>query len=365
MKRNIENVDKNEKNKSHRNITKNNKNNVDTNDENNAGVVVPVEHNALVGAHGADFANDYKIKEFDNDDDDDHDANEADREKRNKFVMSKNTYSNVFVFKRKTKTSSHSVWYNELMYNFSVGNTSVVYSDSIDNNLDNQLMYLKNVLNINEFSDKLYPDVHKEISIMKPTAPRVVYQMGMHVRGGLMSFYFFDEASVRLVNGKHGVFMKVRWSQISQHNQIMAKLIGMYNSWENDLIKMQEDIIINLPDEENVASRKEFVKMFYSISAAKNKRVFARGIKNSKIPVECDMFTYEQFFSMFELRKEKAEIRPSDEIKMIMGAVIEGFKVSKNEMELETVHNVKIKEHQFSISIKPICFFYVEQTPDE
>ncbi|AGR56782.1 dbp-2 [Hemileuca sp. nucleopolyhedrovirus] len=260
------------------------------------------------------------------------------------------------------RTRSESTWVDEFNFNMRYGNPSVIYCDTPGNNFDDMMMFMKNKLNLDSCMSKVYPTMDSNISVEKAKPPRVVNQFGVQVHGGLMQFYFYDEVTLKLCTGKHGPFLKAFWSKLSLHNQIVSNLIALYNGWENEMIKLQEDILINVPSDKEHKEKSVFVKKFYDIFRNKNAQIYERGIRACKadnIRVVCDMFDTKRFDQVFAFNYEDSVSKPSDSIKMTMYAVLEGFKVGK-EKEIETVYNKKISIKPYSVSIQPICFFNIE-----
>ncbi|AIU41269.1 dbp-1 [Sucra jujuba nucleopolyhedrovirus] len=259
------------------------------------------------------------------------------------------------LFEPRTKRVCNKTWLDEFRYNLKRGNPTVVYCDTPHNDLTNILMSLKSYLNWDEYKQKLYPNVDKNISIEKARPPRTVNQIGWCVRGGLMQFYFCDEVTMQLCNGKHGYFIKAHWSEMSKHNQIMADCIVRYNNWQGQMVKMQDSVLINVP----ASKESSFVRQFYDVTRARNEKVYEHGIKATQTQVVCDMFTSQRFYEIFPFDNKPDASKMSEPVKMIMYAVLEGFKVGK-EQEYETINNQKITEKVYSVSIQPICFFHVE-----
>ncbi|ABY65779.1 DNA binding protein 2 [Orgyia leucostigma nucleopolyhedrovirus] len=242
-------------------------------------------------------------------------------------------------------------WYDELLYNLRIGNYSVVRNETDD--LNDLLASIQNKLNLDENWNKMYPKPDTRISIEKAKPPHVVNHIGYRVHGGLMPFYFCDEVTLKFCVGKHGPFMKIFWSKMSAHNRMMANIIICYNGWKGQIIKMQDDVLINIPYNDVNA----FVKKFFKISRQRNADIFEKGIKACEKPLMCDTFSEENFNDLFSVNAEESACKPS--VKMIMYAELEGYKVGK-EKELESVYCQKITEKPYSLAVQPLCFFYVQ-----
>nr|WUR10783.1 dbp1 [Calliteara abietis nucleopolyhedrovirus] len=251
-------------------------------------------------------------------------------------------------------------WMDELLYNLKIGNHTVV-CDDLDE-LRDLVLPLDNKLNLDEHFSKMYPTPDQRISVEKAIPPRVVNHVGYRVHGGLMQFYFFDEVTMKLCVGKHGPFMKLFWSQLPRHNRMMANIIISYNGWEGQMIKMQDDVLVNVPSVDEKSDRADYIKRFFNISRERNESVYAHGIRKANKPLVCDVFDSSKFEETFRLNTEdsaSASVKPSNSVKMLMYAVLDGYKVGKDK-ELETVYNKKVTEKPFTVAITPICYFNIE-----
>ncbi|QUJ09233.1 DBP1 protein [Gynaephora ruoergensis nucleopolyhedrovirus] len=255
-------------------------------------------------------------------------------------------------------------WFDDFEYNMSRGNSTVIYCDTPQNNLDDLFAYCKNHLNLNEHYDKLYPRPAPKVCIEKAVAPRIVNQVGLSVQGGLQQFYFYDKVNLKLCTGKHGPFLKLYWSRLAAHNRMMANLIAMYRGWEpNEIVKMQTDILVNVPTD--FKQKQAFVSKFFDIHVKRNAKIFKTGISRENGPLVCDMFSPERFDKIFEFNyEENNQVKPSNTISMTMYALLEGFKVGK-EKELNTVYNKTISAKPYSVAVQPLCFFHTVETEEE
>ncbi|ABF47371.1 DNA binding protein [Clanis bilineata nucleopolyhedrovirus] len=248
-------------------------------------------------------------------------------------------------------------------YNLKRGNTTLLHCDTPGNDLVNLLASLKYKLNLDEWLDRMLPEPHAKIVVTKPVAPRVVYQVGFHVHGGKVPFYFFDTVYLRRYSGKHGEFFTARWSSMATHNAVYANIIKRYNSWD-DQLKMQDSIIVRVPGDDQPVSKLNFVKTFFDIRSENNRDAINTSENATTLlsrPLSCEMFNIDMFNEIFQFNQEGSEQAPSDEVKMYMFAVIEGFKEGKNEIEMETVNNKKIKEKPLSLAIQPLVFFKMDE----
>lgn len=262
------------------------------------------------------------------------------------------------VFKRVKSKQQTQSWESEFVYNMKHGNHTVVFCDSPESTLEELLMFSKNKLNLNNYLDHFFPSLHNKIVVEK-TPKQVMYHMGMQVKGGKLSYYFFDTVYVKRCVSKYGEFFSLRWANMSLHNEIIAKIIIKYYKL-NELIKLQDSVIIKVPKDQQAEEKNNFVKMFYQIERKNNEEVFEKGIGASRKQLECQMFSVDKFNDLFDFRCENGETKPSNEIKMYMYAIIDGFKVSKNEIEMESLENMKINEKKYSLAITPIVYFKVD-----
>nr|AJR20320.1 dbp2 [Lymantria dispar multiple nucleopolyhedrovirus]AMO27545.1 DBP [Lymantria dispar multiple nucleopolyhedrovirus]AMO27718.1 DBP [Lymantria dispar multiple nucleopolyhedrovirus]AQQ80068.1 dbp2 [Lymantria dispar multiple nucleopolyhedrovirus]QDE14902.1 ssDNA binding [Lymantria dispar multiple nucleopolyhedrovirus] len=255
---------------------------------------------------------------------------------------------------------SSATWIDELMYNLKRGNFTVVTCDSPNKNLLNSLLKVQHKLNIGQYMQQLYPDVSEELApklvIRKPKPPRLVYEVGMHVHGGKLPFYFVDNVVLRRCVSDFGEFMTARWTEMNAHNSIFAQMVLRYNSWEGEMITMRDNVIIKLPND-----KAAFARMFFDIKRQTNEEVYDKGIGGSEKQVMCEMFDAERFDEMFQFNMVANECTPSDEVNMIMVAIIDGFRQGKDDIEMETVNNKKVKERWFSLAVQPVAFFNIEK----
>ncbi|AKN80623.1 Single-stranded DNA binding protein [Perigonia lusca single nucleopolyhedrovirus] len=239
---------------------------------------------------------------------------------------------------------------DEFEFNMLRDNYTAIYCDSPCNQLDVLLKSLRNKLNLysSQWANVLM-NMDAKIVIEQAKPPKVVHQVGYHVRGGKLPFYFFDTVYLKKYSGKFGEFFTARWSNITLHCDLFSKILMRYQSWEEDeLMTMQENVVIKVP-----ADKRQFVKMFYEIRQEDNQEVYEKGLIKANKPMLSQMFTVAQFEKMFELLESDG---PSEEVQMYMFAVVDGFKEGKVEMEMETVNNKKIKEKKWSLAITPVVF---------
>lgn len=262
----------------------------------------------------------------------------------------------------KTTTNSlNNTWLGEFMYNMQKGNATVVYSDSVGNDLEQLCLHATSKLNLDDWADKLYPDCKEKIVVEKPATPRVVYQIGLHMRGGKIPFYFFDMVYVRRLYGKHGEFMVARWNNLTLHNAIYANFVKKYNGYTDGDLKMQDSVVIKMPNEGQTRARNSFIKTFYKINKYNNKQVFDHGIAATKRQLCCNMFQQTDFEKLFMFQNVLSDTtKSSEEIKMFMYAVVEGYKQGKTEVEMESINRDRISEKTYHLCIQPTVFFHVD-----
>ncbi|UOQ18822.1 DBP [Olene mendosa nucleopolyhedrovirus] len=279
-----------------------------------------------------------------------------------KITMRRPSYDDrLCVFRTNNEAAaaqSSTTWLDELLYNLKHGNFTVVDCDSPNKNLFNSLLKVQHKLNIAQYVQNLYPEVSEELApklvIKKPKPPRLVYEVGMHVRGGKLPFYFVDNVVLRRCNSDYGEFITARWTDMNVHNCIFAQMVLKYNSWDGEMITMRDNVVVKLPKDKTA-----FAKMFFDIKRQTNAEVFEKGIGGSERQVRCEMFDADRFETVFPFNVTANEISPSEEVNMIMVAIIDGFRQGKDDIEMETVNNKKVKERWFSLAVQPVVFFNV------
>ncbi|AXS67677.1 dbp [Cryptophlebia peltastica nucleopolyhedrovirus] len=266
----------------------------------------------------------------------------------------------ICIFKNREETRAMT-WVEKMIHNLAKGKNITVVNCQTEfnqNQLETALGFLETCNNFSRWESRLYPKIDDKITIETPKAPRVVYNVGYHVKGGAIPFYFFDTVKMKRYKSTFGEFFILRWSNINRHNMIYSNIMSQY--FKEDQIKLQDCSIINAPDENN-PGKISFVRKFYDIKQHSNETVYSTGdlVKS----VVCEPFTVERYNDLFAFQQEGGEqAQPSQEVDLYMGAIIEGFKQSKNETTLESVNNKKYQEKTYSLAIKPMIFFNIEQT---
>ncbi|QEI03488.1 DBP [Spodoptera cosmioides nucleopolyhedrovirus] len=260
------------------------------------------------------------------------------------------------VFKTSLATRSMS-WVDELRYNLQAKNLTVLRCNATFNKLWECLSFLREALPLDDYIDHFLPEASPKIGILKPKPPAVVYLVGMLVKGGSTPFYVFDTAKVRRCLSGYGEFLSIRWSKQYLHNDAYANIIIKYKGFECDSMKLQNSACVNLPNDESVAKKTTFVRKFFDIKQEGNEKNYMtnRLMKS----VQCEPFTVNRFNELF---KFEADSKSSDEVDMLVGIQIDGFKQGKDEIEYDTlVNNKKVSERSYSLAIKPMVFFHIEE----
>jgi ssDNA binding protein len=255
----------------------------------------------------------------------------------------------------KPQTESRTItWIDKFIYNLEAQNLTVVRSKTAFNKLFECLSFLQQSLSIKQYYDQLYPEPNKNIIILKPTSPRVVFKVGMLIKGGSLPFYFFDFVKLKRFTGPYGEFFTFQWRSQLLHNGIYSTIITKFKGWDEQL-KMQDIVYVNVPPASSYSNRMALVRKFFDIKREHNEHVYMTGQLCKSI--NCEPFTLDRFNDLFcQLPDQKC----SNEVEMLVGAVIEGFKQSKDEIEYETVNNKKVQEKTFSLAVKPEIFFLIE-----
>ncbi|QNV47844.1 DNA-binding protein [Alphabaculovirus altersperidaniae] len=247
-------------------------------------------------------------------------------------------------------------WIDSLRYNLQAKNLTVLRCSVAFNKLFDCLAFLRESLPIDDYIDLFLPEVSKEIVILKPKPPAIVYLVGKLMKGGSTPFYLFDTAKIKRCLSNYGEFLSISWSRQYLHNEAYANVIMKYKDFECDSMKLQTAACVNLPGDEAVSKKTTFVRKFFDIKQENNERNYMTGrlVKS----VQCEPFTVKRFNDLF---KFEADSKSSDEVEMLVGIQIDGFKQSKDEIEFETVNNKKVSERSYSLAIKPMVFFNIEE----
>ncbi|AAZ38305.1 ORF-139 [Agrotis segetum nucleopolyhedrovirus A] len=259
------------------------------------------------------------------------------------------------VFKTPTMTRELT-WVDKLRYNLDAKNLTVLRCTTAFNKLFECLSFLRESQSIDQCISDFLPEVSKDIVIVRPKSPRVVYQVGKLIKGGAMPFYFFDFCKIRRASGNYGEYFTMSWAKQYAHNEAFANLIIQFKRWECDAMKLQNVTYVNLPSSDSYASKSVFVRKFFDIKQEHNQRNYMTGrlVK----AVVCEPFTVERFDELF---KYEGDAKVSAEVEMLVGVQIEGFKQSKEDMDFETVNSKTLQEKTYSLAVKPMVFFNIEE----
>ncbi|QAT90412.1 DNA binding protein [Spodoptera exempta nucleopolyhedrovirus] len=299
---------------------------------------------------------DNQLSVYNSNNDDDNDADdEVHHPDDNKMLC---------IFKTPTFTRQLT-WIDTLCYNLDSKNLTVLRCETAFNKLFESLNFLRESVSLDQcMKTDFTPEISDRIVIVQPVSPRVVYTVGKLVKGGAMPFYFFDFVKVRRCTGKFGQFFSITWSKQYIHNEAFGKLIIKYNNWDDDTMKLQNVAYVNFPGN-SLSKKTAFVRKFFDIKYEQNQRNYMTG-RLAKAVV-CEPFTVERFDDLFKFetptpqQNDAAQSSSSDEIEMLAGIVVDGFKQSKEDVKLETVTSKKLQEKTYSLSIKPMVFFKIEE----
>lgn len=259
------------------------------------------------------------------------------------------------VFKTPTMTRELT-WVDKLRYNLDAKNLTVLRCTAAFNKLFECMSFLRESLSIDQCLADFLPEVSKEIVIVKPKSPRVVYTVGKLIKGGAMPFYFFDFCKIKRSVGNYGEFFSISWPKQYMHNEAFARVIVQYKRWECETMKLQNVAYVKLPSNDAFSSKVAFVRKFFDITQQQNQRNYMTGRLAKS--VVCEPFTVERFDEVFKFEEDS---KSSAEVEMLVGVQIEGFKQSKEDVEFETVNCKTLQEKTYSLSIKPMVFFNIEE----
>ncbi|ACH88670.1 Dbp-2 [Helicoverpa armigera multiple nucleopolyhedrovirus] len=263
----------------------------------------------------------------------------------------------------KTPTMTRDVtWMDKLRYNLKEKNMTVFQYNS---KLFENLGFLRESINIDDNISEFLPTVSQNIVITRPKSPRVVYQVGKLCKGGMIPFFFFDYVRVTAAESTFGNYLSMNWSNMYLHNEAFAKLIIEFKRWECDTMKLKNVVYVNMPAgitnpadaHNNVAAKAAFTRKFFDIKQKSNEQNFMTGELKKKIV--CEQFTQDRFREVFKF--QNADDKTSSEVQMLAGVLIEGFKQSKEDTDYETVNCKTLQEKTYSLSVKPMVFFNIEE----
>ncbi|AUV65401.1 DBP-2 [Alphabaculovirus myunipunctae] len=243
-------------------------------------------------------------------------------------------------------------WMDKFRYNLNKKNQTVLnYNSSVFEIMG----FLRQSLSIDDNIEDFLPSVSDQIVINKPKSPRVVYQVGKLLKGGMSQYYFFDYVRVKRAEGNFGQYLSMTWPNQYLHNDAIANVIIKYKKWDVNSMKLQDITYINIPNNTTVAGKMAFARKFFDIRQQCNKSNFMSGELKKK--VVCEQFSVERFDEVFAF---EGETKTSADVRLLAGVIIEGFKQSKEETDYETVNCKTIQEKTYSLSVRPMVFFKIE-----
>ncbi|AYN45074.1 dbp [Alphabaculovirus alterspexiguae] len=271
------------------------------------------------------------------------------------------------IFKTPTFTRQLT-WIDKLCYNLDMKNLTVLRCETAFNKLFESLNFLRDSVSLDQcMKTDFTPEISDRIVIVQPVSPRIVYTVGKLVKGGAMPFYFFDFVKIRLCSGKYGHFFSVTWTKQYIHNELFGKLIIKYNNWDDDTMKLQNVAYVNFKNN-SLSAKTALARKFFDIKYEQNQKNYMTG--HLAKAVVCEPFSVDRFDELFKFETSTTTAQSKDgtvqsscseEVEMLAGIIIEGFKQSKEDMKLETVTSKKLQEKTYSLSIKPMVFFKIEE----
>ncbi|QED40549.1 DBP [Chrysodeixis includens nucleopolyhedrovirus] len=249
-------------------------------------------------------------------------------------------------------------WLSSFIYNLKNNEHSVV--ECINNpasKLETQLIFTSTCLDIDECGDRMFVQDSPYIATKAPAPNRSVTTVGQYLKGGLKLFYFFDIVSMRRGSGKFGEFIMLKWKNMQKHLDYYAKVVSHKYKTEGAVINNTS--FINVPAE-GTSQKIAFVKKFYEISFNNNRMVFSTDEINKVI--SCEEMSVERFNELLYLGKATTDGvgHISDtECNFLMGAIIEGYKASKNENLYTTLDGKNNSDFSFSLAVVPQVLFYI------
>nr|AOL57167.1 DBP [Chrysodeixis includens nucleopolyhedrovirus]QGW49155.1 DBP [Chrysodeixis includens nucleopolyhedrovirus]QGW49295.1 DBP [Chrysodeixis includens nucleopolyhedrovirus]QGW49435.1 DBP [Chrysodeixis includens nucleopolyhedrovirus]QGW49575.1 DBP [Chrysodeixis includens nucleopolyhedrovirus] len=197
-------------------------------------------------------------------------------------------------------------------------------------------------------------DYLEQLCVVEPngTSKRNVYEIGMRVKGGIRPFYYFDYAMVKRYRGQYGDSIAIRSANRHVYNEIFGNIMSMHFNEEN--CKISNIYYYNMGRD-----YAKSINKFFDISQEHNQLLFSTG-KLDKT-VKCESFTLERFDEVLKLKLfDNEPPKPSDEVPMFVGSIIEGVKEAQKEESLHLLSGKKIKEKPLSLAIVPMIFFHIK-----
>ncbi|AAZ67392.1 dna binding protein (dbp) [Trichoplusia ni single nucleopolyhedrovirus] len=203
-------------------------------------------------------------------------------------------------------------------------------------------------------------DYLEQLCVVEPNgaSKRNVYEIGLRVKGGIKPFYYFDYAMVKRTRNQYGDSIAIRSANRHVYNEIYGNIMAMHFNEETSC-KISNIYYYNMGRD-----YAKNVNKFFDISQKHNQLLFSTG-KLDKT-VKCESFTLERFDEVLKLKLSDNEPpKPSDEVPMFVGSIIEGVKEAQKEESLHLLSGKKIKEKPLSLAIVPMIFFHIKPADEE
>ncbi|QEI03648.1 DBP [Rachiplusia nu nucleopolyhedrovirus] len=258
---------------------------------------------------------------------------------------------------RKRKTGLG--WLEGFIYNLKKNELSVVECiNNPANKIQTQLIFVTTCLDIDEHGDKMFYKGSPHIATKAPSNNRTVTTVGQYLKGGLKLFYFFDVVSMRRGKGMYGEYIMMKWKNMQKHLDHYATVVSHKFNCEGAVLN--NTAFLSVPADETPA-KAAFVKKFYEIRFTNNRLVFSTDdvVKT----ISCEEMSVDRFNELLFLGEDTTEKKTghiSDtECLFLMGAIIEGFKSSKNESLYSTLDGKNNSDFTYSLAIVPQVLFYI------
>ncbi|AGR56771.1 dbp-1 [Hemileuca sp. nucleopolyhedrovirus] len=169
-------------------------------------------------------------------------------------------------------------------------------------------------------------------------------------------YYFFDRVKMTRRSGKFGEYFELKWPGLYKLNHSYGKAMEQHL---NGKVIMKDKINLKFSTKNNGvtdgAALLVFIRRFFEITRKQNEYVYLTGQLNDDTHIIANPMTLLSFNSTFSINVE---------IEMVMGAVIEGVKETKNQMEsvkpLNSKTSTTTRASTFSLAFKPVVFLKIE-----
>ncbi|AKN80629.1 Single-stranded DNA binding protein 2 [Perigonia lusca single nucleopolyhedrovirus] len=197
-----------------------------------------------------------------------------------------------------------------------------------------------------------YLGTQMELTFETPKPPRSLYMC--RDRSSKRQVFFFDTVNVCRQQGEFGDFFVLSWDSMHEHLAWCGKYMARHLGETDYSMQLQESSYVNLPKSNQITARSLLARTFFDIKRQNNQYLYAAGELLHDTPVIVEPFTLQQFDSEFEELGRK--------VSFLMGAVIEGVKENESFTELfvPVENNKKIQEKTYSLVVKPMIFFKVQ-----